>query len=159
MTSATNQGSDPAKEGNALIGERVHTLMWKQKRTQKELGAILNVDQGSISNRLRGKTNWTAVEVAAVAQWLQVPISDLMPEVELRPPVPPPTPPPGPQVGRGAVKPKKIRRQGRIDEQRNQIAAEEEAARYIALAEGESRLGESNPRPIHYKYGTLARVA
>jgi transcriptional regulator with XRE-family HTH domain len=57
--------------------------MWRGSRTQKQLAAILNVDQGSISNRLRGKTNWSAVDVSVVAQWLGVPVTDIMPEVEL----------------------------------------------------------------------------
>ena len=76
---------DPKKQGNAVIGERVHTLMWRGGRTQTQLAAVLNVDQGSISNRLKGKTNWTVVDLLAVAAWLNVPITDLMPEVELLP--------------------------------------------------------------------------
>lgn len=83
MTSTPNEVPDPVKQGNALIGERVHTLMWRAGRTQKQLAEILNVDQGSISNRLHGKTNWSAVDVSVVAQWLGVPVTDIMPEVEL----------------------------------------------------------------------------
>ncbi len=82
------EAPDPKKQGNALIGERVHTLMWRAGRTQKQLAAVLNVDQGSVSNRLRGKTVWSAVDLAAVAAWLEVPITDLLPEVELEPPDP-----------------------------------------------------------------------
>lgn len=48
MASAPSNIPDPAKQGNALIGERVHTLMWRSGRTQKQLATILNVDQGSI---------------------------------------------------------------------------------------------------------------
>ncbi len=76
---------DPKKQGNAVIGERVHTLMWRTGRTQKQLAGVLNVDQGSVSNRLRGKTAWTVVDLLAVAAWLDVPVTDLMPEVELLP--------------------------------------------------------------------------
>ncbi|WP_161552163.1 helix-turn-helix domain-containing protein [Mycobacterium xenopi] len=83
MTGATNQAADHMRQCNELIGERVHALMWRSRRTQKQLGAILGVDQGSISNRLRGKTNWTAVEIAVVARWLGVPVADLIPEVDV----------------------------------------------------------------------------
>src|SRR5690349_7576052 len=76
---------DPKKQGNAVIGERVHTLMWRTGRTQKQLAAVLNVDQASISNRLKGKTAWTVVDLLATAAWLDVPVTDLMPEVELTP--------------------------------------------------------------------------
>ncbi len=76
---------DPKRQGNAVIGERVHTLMWRTGRTQKQLAAVLNVDQGSISNRLKGKTAWTVVDLLAAAAWLDVPVTDLMPEVELTP--------------------------------------------------------------------------
>lgn len=88
MTILNDIAQDPKKLGNALIGERVHTLMWRKKRTQAELAAVLNVDQGSISNRLRGKTTWSAFEVSAVAAWLDVPVEELMPEVEVEPPDP-----------------------------------------------------------------------
>ena len=71
------------RQGNAVIGERVHTLMWRSSRTQKQLASLLNVDQGAVSNRLRGKTAWSAMEVLSVAAWLGVPVTDLMPEVEL----------------------------------------------------------------------------
>jgi transcriptional regulator with XRE-family HTH domain len=63
--------------------------MWRRGYTQKQLAAILNVDQGSISNRLHGKTNWTAVEVSVVANWLGVPLTDIMPAVELGDPLKP----------------------------------------------------------------------
>ena len=90
MMIETNDASNPKRLGNALIGERIHTLMWRQGRTQKELAAILHVDQGSVSNRLRGKTAWSAIEVSAVAAWLQTPITELLPEVEITNPDPEP---------------------------------------------------------------------
>lgn len=79
---------DPKRQSNALIGERVHTIMWRTGRTQTQLAAVLRVDQGSVSNRLRGKTTWSAFEVAAVAAWLQVPVTDLIPAMEVSPPDP-----------------------------------------------------------------------
>lgn len=60
-------------------------LMWPRNRTQRELSGVLGVDQGSVSNRLRGKTTWTVWDLLAVAAWLDVPITELMPEIELSP--------------------------------------------------------------------------
>ncbi|WP_104158096.1 helix-turn-helix domain-containing protein [Mycobacterium avium] len=83
-TTATTE-VDPKKRATSLIGERVHTLMWRAGRTQKQLAAILEVGQGSVSDRLRGKTEWSAIDVAVTAAWLGVRPEDLMPEVELFP--------------------------------------------------------------------------
>jgi hypothetical protein len=85
MTTAIVDDVDPRKRINTLIGKQVHTLMWDGRRTQKQLAAILNVDQGSVSNRLRGKTEWSAWEVAVTAEWLGVAAADLMPAVEVTP--------------------------------------------------------------------------
>ncbi len=85
MTTAIADEVDPRKRVNIIIGKQVHTLMWDARRTQKQLAAILNVDQGSVSNRLRGKTEWSAWEVAVTAEWLGVAPADLMPAVELSP--------------------------------------------------------------------------
>lgn len=62
MTTAIDS-TDAKKVANAIIGEKIHQLMWRQKRSQKALGELLGVDQGSISKRLRGKTLWSASEV------------------------------------------------------------------------------------------------
>jgi transcriptional regulator with XRE-family HTH domain len=83
MTISLAQEYDPKRVANVLIGERIHTLMWRGGRTQRELAAILNVDQGSVSKRLRGNTNWSAVEVSAVAAWLGVDVAEILPEMEV----------------------------------------------------------------------------
>ena len=72
--------------------------MWRQKRSQKALGELLGVDQGSISKRLRGKTLWSASEVLAVAAWFDVPVTELLPEMEY-------TDPQGPDGPDGVVPP------------------------------------------------------
>ena len=38
-------GPDPKRRGNAWIGERVHTLMWRSGRTQTQLASVLGVDE------------------------------------------------------------------------------------------------------------------
>lgn len=85
MNTPLDHDADPKRRANAWIGERVHTLMWRAGRTQKQLAQVLNIDQGSVSNRLRGKTAWTVIDLLAVATWLDVPVADLMPEIELLP--------------------------------------------------------------------------
>lgn len=85
MTISQPDEVDPKRRATTLIGERVHTLMWRAGRTQKQLASILRIDQGAVSNRLRGKTEWSAIDVAVTAAWLGVRPEDLMPEVELFP--------------------------------------------------------------------------
>lgn len=85
MTIVLNDEAGPKERVTAMIGERVHTLMWRAGRTQKQLAAILNVTQGSVSNRLRGKTEWSAIDIAVTAAWLGVTPESLMPTVELLP--------------------------------------------------------------------------
>lgn len=63
---------------DADIGYRVHTLMWRQSKTQRELGEQLGIDQAAVSKRLRGKTRWGAVEVAVTADWLGVTVAELL---------------------------------------------------------------------------------
>ncbi|WP_319458299.1 helix-turn-helix transcriptional regulator, partial [Mycobacterium sp. RTGN3] len=84
MTSAI-EVADPAKRSNVLIGAEVHRLMWVGRRTQAQLAEMLGVDQGSVSKRLRGKTEWAAWEVAVTAAWLGVEPADLIPPIDLHP--------------------------------------------------------------------------
>lgn len=76
-------GKDPKTRSNMLIGEHVHTLMWRTGRTQAQLAKLLGVDQGSVSRRLHGRREWSATEIAVTAAWLGVPPEQLLPEVEL----------------------------------------------------------------------------
>jgi transcriptional regulator with XRE-family HTH domain len=63
---------------DAVIGERIHTLMWRNHRRQEDLADLLGVDQGSVSRRMRGKRAWGAVDVVVTAQWLDVPVAELL---------------------------------------------------------------------------------
>lgn len=76
-------GEDPKKLSNTLIGEQVHTLMWRSGRTQAQLAKLLGVDQGSVSRRLHGRREWSATEIAVTAAWLGVRPENLLPEVEV----------------------------------------------------------------------------
>ncbi|WP_104183182.1 helix-turn-helix domain-containing protein [Mycobacterium avium] len=85
MTITATDEVDPKRRATGIIGERVHTLMWRAGRTQKQLAAILQIGQGSVSDRLRGKTEWSAIDIAVTAAWLGVTPESLMPTVELLP--------------------------------------------------------------------------
>ena len=85
MSVMVSGAADPKKRATGEIGERVHTLMWRSGRTQKQLAALLQIGQASVSDRLRGKTEWSAIDVAVTAAWLGVAPEDLMPDVELLP--------------------------------------------------------------------------
>lgn len=61
-----------------LIGERIHSLMWKHRLTQVTLAPALGITQSTLSKKLRGTVPWTAAEVHAAADRLDVGIGDLM---------------------------------------------------------------------------------
>ncbi len=93
MAIPADKGADTKKRTTTVIGERIHTLMWRSGRTGTQLARVLGIDQGAVSNRLRGKTQWDAWEVAVTAAWLGVPVADLIPEMEIEPP------PANPKIG------------------------------------------------------------
>jgi transcriptional regulator with XRE-family HTH domain len=62
-----------------LIGARVHAAMWRARVTQKQLAAALDVDQGSVSRRLRGRTSWKVSDVLVAAELCGIDMSELMP--------------------------------------------------------------------------------
>lgn len=49
--------------------------MARQFKTQRDLAALLSVDQGSASLRLQGERSFRAEELVAVAEWLDVPVA------------------------------------------------------------------------------------
>lgn len=64
---------------DAVIGERVHLLMWPDRtKTQQRLAELLGIDQAAVSKRLRGKTKWSAIEIAMTASWLGVDTCELL---------------------------------------------------------------------------------
>jgi len=76
-----NGGMANADNLNALVGERVHQVMWRQRVTQTELAAALGVDQAAVNRRLRGKTSWKLHEVFKAAEVLGVEVGELFPNL------------------------------------------------------------------------------
>lgn len=64
---------------DAVIGEAVHTLMWRQGITQAAMAAALDLDQSALSRKLHGSRPWKASEVMAAADFLSVTPGELYP--------------------------------------------------------------------------------
>lgn len=54
--------------------------MARQRRRQVDLAAVLSMSQAAVSRRLSGETPLDVDELYAVASWLDLPITDLMPQ-------------------------------------------------------------------------------
>lgn len=67
---------------NVLVGELVHQHMWRNKVTQTKLGAHLGVSQPAIAKKVRGERPFTIDELLSVAAYLNLPITDLLPNAE-----------------------------------------------------------------------------
>lgn len=64
---------------SAVIGERVHTLMWRRRIEQRTVSAALGMTQPALSRKLRGQRLWSVEELVEVAAYLGVPVTDLLP--------------------------------------------------------------------------------
>jgi len=67
---------------DALIGERVHQLMWRAQITQTALAPRLGLTQAGLSPKLRGKRGWGADELATVASIFNVSVGYLFGEID-----------------------------------------------------------------------------
>lgn len=66
-------------DARAAIAAEMRAEMARQGKTQRELGAVLKLDQPSISLRLRGERSFKAEEIAVAAAWLGVPVAQFVP--------------------------------------------------------------------------------
>ena len=62
------------------IGQRVHQILWTRRIRQSDVCLALGVSRPTMSKRLRGERPWTVDELLALAAYLRVPITDLLPE-------------------------------------------------------------------------------
>jgi transcriptional regulator with XRE-family HTH domain len=60
------------------IAAEVRAEVARQKKTQRELGAVLEMDQASVWMRLNGKTPWRAEELVVLAQYFGVPVEQFL---------------------------------------------------------------------------------
>jgi len=61
----------------AVSGE-IRACMARGQHTQGELATVLGLSQPSVSSRLKGDVAWDVDELAKVAQWLDVSLSELI---------------------------------------------------------------------------------
>lgn len=59
------------------MGLRIHNELQRQNKTQTDLAAALGVPQGTMSQKMRGKIRTSALELAAIADFLDIPMETL----------------------------------------------------------------------------------
>lgn len=64
----------------ASVAAEVRAEMARQNVPQRELGDVIGLSQGAAWRRLQGRVPFDVAELAAVAEWLKVPITQLLPE-------------------------------------------------------------------------------
>jgi transcriptional regulator with XRE-family HTH domain len=64
------------------IAAEVRAALARHQKTQDDLAELLGIVQPSISARLTGNRSFRAEEIAAIAQWLDMPVSHLIPTSE-----------------------------------------------------------------------------
>lgn len=70
---------------DAVIGERVHQLMWRGRISQVSMAARMGMTQPGLSKKLRGERKWLASELAVAAGLLGVSMDELCPATERTP--------------------------------------------------------------------------
>lgn len=68
----------------ADIAAEVRAEMSRQHKTQDDLALVLGLSQQTISPRMRGMRSFRAEELKAIAEWLQVPITQFTSPVRER---------------------------------------------------------------------------
>lgn len=67
------------------IAERVELLMFLNgRRNRAELAAVLGMSAPTVSRRLSGQNSFTPDELQAMADWLGVPVRELIEGKEIR---------------------------------------------------------------------------
>lgn len=74
---AEEYGSDVDR----YIGERVHTLMFRNHITQAQLGKVLGTSQTGVARRLRGQISWKSTDLVLAARTLNSSVGYLVGEV------------------------------------------------------------------------------
>lgn len=82
MTQPVTSSVKPDVNGGNTLDERVaaqiRALMAARRLTSADLGAALDISQSSASRRMVGEGTFTLNEIQATAEWLGVPITDII---------------------------------------------------------------------------------
>lgn len=62
---------------DVVIGRRVHHLMWERRLSQTAFAPQIGMTQNTLTRKLRGERGWSADEIAAAAQVLEVEVGYL----------------------------------------------------------------------------------
>jgi transcriptional regulator with XRE-family HTH domain len=68
-----------------ITGEKVHILLRRRGIQQQELADVLGTTQTSVSRKILGKRSWTLDELLATCQFLNVPVTEILPGHEYAP--------------------------------------------------------------------------
>ena len=67
-------------ETTALLRANLRAELARNGLSQREMAEHLGLSQGSVSSRMRGEIDFGVAEIIAVAEWLDVPVSALIPD-------------------------------------------------------------------------------
>lgn len=62
----------------SLVADEVRAQMARKRISQRELGELLDIPQGSISRILSGRRSFRVEEILLIAQKLDVPVTKLL---------------------------------------------------------------------------------
>lgn len=68
------------KQAGQTIASNLRAEIARQKRRKGDLAPVLNLSPAAVTRRLSGETPLDVNELCAVAAWLNVPITTLLPE-------------------------------------------------------------------------------
>ncbi|WP_407701392.1 helix-turn-helix domain-containing protein [Trueperella bialowiezensis] len=63
-----------------IIGERVNTWLRRKRLMQMELADFLGIQRSVVSRKVSGHVSWSATDLVKTAAFLDVPLSELLPE-------------------------------------------------------------------------------
>ena len=89
METQALQADAPALSMDAVIGRRVHHLMWDRQLTQTAFSQKLGMQQSGLAKKLRGQRGWSADELIVVARELGVTVGYLFAEEDPTTPLAP----------------------------------------------------------------------
>jgi transcriptional regulator with XRE-family HTH domain len=75
---STVQGANGGHTLNERAAAQIRALMAARKRTSGELATALGLSQSAASRRMHGDGTFTLDEIQATADWLEVPITDII---------------------------------------------------------------------------------
>lgn len=70
--------NDPQYDSSGGVAELIRAELARRKSSQGDLAGVLSLSQPAIHRRMTGKVAWRVDELTKVAEYLGVPVSDLV---------------------------------------------------------------------------------